>query len=145
MKTTTTAAILLLSGAIFFSQASLAGKKGDNPPPKDCTFIATIPATACTDKIATASERLVDSWEADAFSSKRGAQNFEGLSCKVALAEVKMGEDKAEDAYYKLADSALKIETLRNQGKLEISDDMYELLKGAFDKAASCAYDEAFN
>jgi hypothetical protein len=142
MKTTTTAAILLLSGTIFFSQASLAGKKGAKPPLKDCTFIATSPATACTDKIAAASTRLSDSKAA--FSSKRGAQNFEGLSCKVALAEVKMGKDKAEDAYYKLTDSALKIETLRNQGKLDISDDQYELLKGAFDDAADCAYKVAF-
>ena len=138
MKTTMKAALLLLSGTIFFSQASLAGK----PPAGDCTYIPTNPATACTAQIEAASIRLTDA--EGAFTSKRGAQNFEGLTCKVAAAETKMASDKAEDAYYKLSDSALKIETLRNQGKLDISVDKYELLKGAFDAAASCAYDEAF-
>ena len=143
MKTTMKAALLLLSGTIFFSQASWAGK-----PAAPCAFNLST-STSCmsadgTKSLIEVAFENLEAAEGSFLASRNGQKNFDNLTCKLSLSEVKMGEDKAEDAFYKLSDSALKIETLRNQGKLDISDDMYDVLKSSIDAAASCAYDEAF-
>jgi hypothetical protein len=118
MKTTTTAAILLLSGAIFFSQASLAGKpdKGDKPPKPDPVDCVDFPVTysVCTDKLAYAHMTL-GTYEGDF----KNAKDFIGLRCKVVNSEIKMSEDKPADALLKLEASFEKVWTLVSQRKLK--------------------------
>ena len=112
MKTTMKAAILLLSGAIFFSQASLAGKgkPNDKPPPKDdCTFEAK--ATYCSDELQLAHDAL----KIDVFKNSRDQT---ALQCKVADADLKISDGKFADAERKLFDSVTKIDTLYRQGKI---------------------------
>lgn len=141
MKTTLTAAILLLGGCVLLAQPGFAGDHKDRGKPVvDCTYVATNPATACTDKNSLASTRL-----ADFEGAFKKAQDYDSLTCKVAAAEDKMGQDKPEDAYYKLADAANKVDSLLTQGKLNLSAEQFDMLKSALDGAAECAYDEAFN
>jgi hypothetical protein len=132
MKTTTKAAILLLSGTIFFSQASLAGKPDNKPPPKDeCTFQAV--ATACASELLLAYQTLgVNKSE---FKSSR---DFGGLTCKVAAADAKIAQDKAADAERKLSDSVVKIETLFTQGKIKTYDAATDMAD-AMEDARACA------
>ena len=114
MKTTTTAAILLLSGAIFFSQASLAGKPDNKPPSKD-NCVDFVPLySGCTDELAYAHMTL-DTYQG-AFKNDK---DFVGLSCKVVSSEIKMSEDKPADALLKLEASFEKVWTLVSQRKLK--------------------------
>ena len=112
MKTTMKAAILLLSGAIFFSQASLAGKgkPNDKPPPKDeCKFEAK--ATYCSYELGLAYKAL----DIGVFKNSR---DLTALQCKVRDADLKVSDGKFDDAADKLYDSMMKIETLYRQGKI---------------------------
>lgn len=136
MKTTMKAAILLLSGTIFLSQASLAGKPDNKPPPKDaCDFDAV--ATACATELMIA-DRTLRLNESE-FKSSR---DFGGLVCKVSASDLKISKDKFADAELKLSDSAIKIQTLFAQGKIksyEAASDMGE----AMEDARACAEAEA--
>jgi len=150
MKTTMKAAILLLSGTIFFSQASLAGPKADRtgPPADPCKLVVTDPKAACTSEIGYAFDWLGNANAAGVFDTKNGEKNYIGLTCKLALSQAKMEDQKAEDAYYKLSDSEVKVDTLLDQGKLiNTGDDQKEVIKQLqinLKKAADCAYKEAF-
>ena len=136
MKTTMKAAILLLGGTLFFSQAGLAGKPDNKPPPKDpCDFLAV--ATACATELETADLTLrVNEFE---FKSSR---DFGSLVCKVSASDLKISQDKPADAELKLSDSVVKINTLFTQGKIssyEAAMDMAE----AMEDARACAEAEA--
>ena len=132
MKTTMKAAILLLSGCIFFSQASLAGKPDNKPPPKDaCDFDAV--ATACADELFAAYKAL--EWNKFEFKSDR---DFGGLTCKVAAADAKIAQGKAPDAELKLSDSVVKIETLYTQGKIDTYEAAMDMAS-AMEDARACA------
>ena len=114
MKTSIKAAIVLLSGTIFFSQASLAGRPDNKPPPKDNCVDFVLLGTACTDLLAYAHNTL--SGNQDDFKNEK---DFFGLSCKVVSSEIKMLEDKPADAFLKLEASFEKVWTLVSQRKLE--------------------------
>lgn len=132
MKTTMKAAILLLSGTILFSQASLAGKPDNKPPPKDtCTFQEK--ADVCASELLLAYDTLVVN--ADAFKSSR---DFGGLTCKVAASDVKISQDKPADAELKLSDSVVKIETLYTQGKIDTYEAAMDMAS-AMEDARACA------
>lgn len=137
MKTVIKAA-LLLSVSFFFSQASLAGGNGngkpdkDVPPPKDdCTFHAV--ALDCAYQLDHAYDMLVTN--VDAF---KNARDYGGLTCKVAASDMKIAEDKPQDAELKLSDSVMKIETLVSQGKI---NDYYAAMDmaEAMERARACA------
>ena len=114
MKITTKAAILLLSGTIFFSQASLAGKPNNKPPPKtDCASFVSLDA-ACSSALQTAHQTL-GTFQGD-FKADR---DFAGLRCKVTQSEVKVSDGKPADAFKKLDDSYMKVWTLASQNKLD--------------------------
>ena len=118
MKTTMKAAILLLSGTIFFSQASLAGKGGGT----DCPFPADSDSQyeEITTKLRGISMLLAETYNDDLFTSRKNAENnYFGLRCKVAFSENKMEQEKLEDAATKLLDSAMKVQNLGAQSKLE--------------------------
>ena len=144
MKTTMKAAILLLSGAIFFSQASLAGKgkPNDKPPPKvECPFDEA--AIDCKDTLRPAYETL----NIDKFKSSR---DYTALQCKVRDADLKISDGKFANAESKLSDAATKIDTLYRQGKIldaEGNPDLVATLKmaGAIEDARLCADDLADN
>jgi len=126
------AAILLLSGTIFLSQASLAGKPDNKPPPKDaCDFHAVATACATELMIADRTLRLNE-------SEFKNSRDFGGLTCKVSASDLKISQDKFADAELKLSNSAIKIQTLFAQGKIksyEAASDMAE----AMEDARACA------
>jgi len=117
MKTTTTAAVLLLSAIVFLPQASLADRP-DKPAPEDCVdFPVTysdcaVPLSDVHRELGTANE------DPSAF---KNFGDYVGLRCKVVESELKMAQDKPDDALLKLEKSLDKIGMLDSKLKLEKS------------------------
>jgi N-acetylmuramic acid 6-phosphate (MurNAc-6-P) etherase len=136
MKTTMKAAILLLGGTLFFSQAGLAGKPDNKPPPKEeCSFFAA--ATACTVELAHAYEMLVVNQ-----SEFNKSRDYGALTCKVSASDIKISQDKPADAELKLSDSVVKINTLFTQGKISSYEAAMDMAD-AMEDARACAEAEA--
>jgi len=150
MKTTMKAAVLLLSGTIFFSQASLADRPDNKPPPKDgCTLVVSNPDAACTTEIKNASIWLGNAKKVGVFDTKNGDNNYLGLTCKLALSQDKMEQEKAEDAWNKLWAAAAKLKELTGSIKPKIDTSgirgkVVKVLQSYLNKAESCAYKVAF-
>jgi hypothetical protein len=137
MKTTMKAALLLLSGTIFFSQASWAAK-----PTGDCAFPdGGSQYGDITLALETIYADLAAAYHADQFTSKKKDQNYFGLRCKVVSSELKLQQEKPGDAAKSLLDSAMKVQTLGGQSKLEIdaADDLYAQFMAAWELAAAAA------
>lgn len=135
MKTLRKAALLLL-GSILLSQASLA-EKPDNTgtqPEVDCEDFL-YEAAVCGTDLQVAHSTLAT--YRDAFISRNAEKNYNNLRCKAVLADIKVGEEKFDDAFKKLDDSYYKIKTLLSQRK--ISDQASaDAMASAFDTARGC-------
>lgn len=120
MKTITKAALSLFVCALFaLPQVSLAKKPDRNPSavPKDC------PATAlsrCAVELNAAYDLIgiLAGNTGTVFLSKNGDQNAAGLQCKVSGADIKLAQDKVDEASFLLYKAKEKIWSLVGQGKM---------------------------
>ena len=119
MKTKTTAALsLLLCAAFALPTSALAGKGDRDPSTKDCPFADL--STRCSVEL-NAAYYLIDSLKTstDVFKSRNGVQDAETLMCKISGAEIKLAQDKDDEASYLLYKVMEKIWSLEGQGKFE--------------------------
>ena len=117
MKTKTTAALsLLLCAAFALPTSALAGKPDRDPSTKDCPFVDL--GTRCSAELD-AAYALIDSLKDNdyVFTSRNGVQDAETLMCKVSGAEIKLAQDKDDEASYLLYKVMEKIWSLEGQGK----------------------------
>jgi len=125
MKTTTMAALsLFLCAAFALPSAALAGKGGPNEDPdrdpssKTCDFVAVAPR--CVDKLQ-AAYGLIESLQTNefVFTSRNGEQDAGTLMCKISGADIKLAQNKDDEASYLLYKVMEKIWSLEGQGKFE--------------------------
>ena len=138
MKTTTTAALSLLLCAMFaLPQASLAAKPDRNPSEKDCPF-ATM--SSCAAELAAAYDLVgalfANNEVVETFLSRNPERDSGTLQCKISGADIKLAQDKADEASYLMQVSIEKIWSLYSQGKL--SWDGLVMMEAAFNTAKDC-------
>lgn len=137
MKTTMKAAILLLSTTIFFSQASLAGKPDRNPSEKDCDFAAmSVCAVALGNAYDLVGYLLSNNGVVETFMSRNPDQDAGSLQCKISGADIKVAQDKADEAAYLMDMAVEKIWSLYSQGKL--SWEGLDMMLESFATAKNC-------
>jgi len=109
MKNLTTAALLLACVLFLLPQASEAGKPGSARQPQDKTCPPVPSTTACADKLDTAYNNIQDYldqtylYEGEGpvpaiFLSRNKEQDAATLKCKFSGAEIKLSEDKVDEA-----------------------------------------------
>lgn len=121
MKTIIKAALSLFVCALFaLPQVSLAGKPDDRNPsavPKECPPTAL---SRCADELNAAYD-LIGVLAKNAgmvFLSRNADQDAAGLQCKVSGADIKLAQDKVDEASYLLYKAKEKIWSLVGQGKM---------------------------
>ena len=139
MRTTTTAALSLLACAILaLPQASFAGKPDRNPSEKDCPFADL--GTSCSVALKEAYDLLGaligNNADVPTFLSSNPERDAGTLQCKTSGAEIKLAQDKADEAWYLMETAKDKVESLFAQSKL--SWDGRNMLLASFQAAQDC-------
>jgi hypothetical protein len=137
-KTIGIAASAALMASLAFSGSALAGKPDRNPSEKDCPNVAL--DTACSAELDFAYDLvgglLGNNGEVPTFLSRNPDRDAGSLQCKLSGAEIKLDQDKTDEAIF-IVDTALeKIWTLYAQGKLSYEGLLQ--MQGAFNDARDC-------
>jgi len=139
MKIKTMAALSLLACAILvLPLSSFAGKPDRNASEKDCPFADL--ATACTAELKEAYDLLgylyAMNEEVPTFLSRNPANDAGTLQCKTSGAEIKLAQDKGDEAWFLMEQAKEKVESLFAQSKL--SWDGRVMLMKKFQDAQDC-------
>ena len=136
MKTLMKAA-LLLSVSLFFSQASFAGKPDRNPSEKDCNFAAmSVCEVAFAEAYDLVGDLLSNNGYVLTFKSRNPDRDAGTLQCKISGADIKVAQDKADEAAYLMDKAIEKIWSLYSQDKL--SWEGLEMMLEKFEAAKAC-------
>ena len=130
------AASAALMASLAFSGSVLAGKPDRDPSSKDCPNVAL--ATACSEELDAAYD-LVDSLypqDPAVFLSRNPDKDSGTLMCKLSGAEIKLDQDKVDEAIYLVDQAIEKIWSLYQQGKLTV--DGLNMMDASFNAARDC-------
>jgi len=139
MRIKTMAALSLLACAILvLPLSSFAGKPDRNPSDKDCPFGDL--ATACTAELKEAYDLLGflvgNNDVVETFLSRNPDNDAGSLQCKTSGAEIKLAQDKGDEAWFLMEQAKEKVESLFAQSKL--SWDGRVMLLAKFQAAQDC-------
>lgn len=138
MKTLIKAA-LLLSVTLLFSQASFAGKpaKDRDPSEKDCNFAAmSVCELAFGEAYDLVGTLLKNNVDVVTFKSGNPERDAGTLQCKISGADIKVAQDKSDEAAYLMDKAIEKIWSLYSQDKL--SWEGLQMMLAKFEAAKAC-------
>lgn len=128
--------LVLTSASLVLPQDSLAGKpEGRTPKNKECPFEPAAPV--CTTELPFSFDEVARLFnEPGNFLSRNADKDVDTLKCKISGADIKLSEEKTDEASYLMYVALEKVRSLYAHGKL--SGQALEDLTVAFTTAQEC-------